>query len=63
MTVPLPQRGSAPTFLNFLKERMQAGQFRAAIDRKYPLDAIADAYRYVKSGQKAGIVVIDTPAA
>jgi D-arabinose 1-dehydrogenase-like Zn-dependent alcohol dehydrogenase len=38
---------------------MQAGQFRAAVDCKYPLDAIADAYHYVQTGQKAGIVVID----
>jgi NADPH:quinone reductase-like Zn-dependent oxidoreductase len=63
VTVPLPQRGSAPTFVNFLKERMQAGQFRAAVDRKYPLAAIADGYRYVQTGQKAGIVVIDVQTA
>jgi hypothetical protein len=38
---------------------MQAEQFRAVVDRKYSLDEIADAYRYVQTGQKAGIVVID----
>jgi NADPH:quinone reductase-like Zn-dependent oxidoreductase len=59
VSVPLPQRGSAQTFVHFLKERMQAGQFRAVVDRKYPLDAIADAYRYVQTGEKTGIVVID----
>jgi len=59
VSVPLPRRGSARQFVNFLKERMQAGQFRAVVDRKYPLDAIADAYRYVQSEQKTGIVVID----
>ena len=59
VTVPLPPRGSAPAFVHFLKERMQAGQFRAVVDRKYPLDAIADGYRYVQTGQKAGVVVID----
>jgi NADPH:quinone reductase-like Zn-dependent oxidoreductase len=59
VSVPLPERGSAQAFVNFLKERMEAGQFRAVVDRKYPLDAIADAYRYVETGQKAGIVVID----
>jgi NADPH:quinone reductase-like Zn-dependent oxidoreductase len=37
---------------------MKSGQFRAVIDRTYPLDAIADAYRYVETGQKVGIVVI-----
>jgi NADPH:quinone reductase-like Zn-dependent oxidoreductase len=60
--VPLPPRGSAPAFVAFLKSRMAAGQFRAVIDRTYPLDAIAEAYRYVETGQKAGIVVIEVAA-
>jgi NADPH:quinone reductase-like Zn-dependent oxidoreductase len=59
VSVPLPRRGSAPQFVRFLKERIEAGQFRAVVGRKYPLDAIADAYRYVLTGQKTGIVVID----
>ena len=33
--------------------------FDFVIDRKYPLAAIADAYRYVQTGEKAGVVVID----
>ena len=49
-------------FVDLLKGRMEAGQFRAVIDRKYPLAAIADAYRYVETGQKVGIVVIDVIA-
>jgi NADPH:quinone reductase-like Zn-dependent oxidoreductase len=61
--VPLPPRGSGHAFVEFLKVRMEAGEFRAVIDRKYPLDAIADAYRYVETGQKVGIVVIDVAAA
>jgi NADPH:quinone reductase-like Zn-dependent oxidoreductase len=60
-SVPLPKRGSAQGFVDFLSERMAAGEFRAAVDRTYPLDEIADAYRYVQTGQKAGIVVIDIP--
>ena len=56
--MPLPARGGARAFVEFLRDRMAAGQFRAVIDRSYPLDAIADAYRYVNTGQKAGIVVI-----
>jgi NADPH:quinone reductase-like Zn-dependent oxidoreductase len=52
VSVPLPRRGSAPQFVKFLKERMEAGQFRAVVGRKYPLAAIADAYRYVQTGQK-----------
>jgi NADPH:quinone reductase-like Zn-dependent oxidoreductase len=59
VTVPVPRRGSAPAFVDFLKARMEAGEFRAVVDRHYPLVAIADAYRYVQTGQKAGIVVID----
>jgi NADPH:quinone reductase-like Zn-dependent oxidoreductase len=58
--VPLPARGSGHAFVEFLKGRMEAGQFRAVIDRKYPLDSIADAYRYVETGQKVGIVVINS---
>jgi hypothetical protein len=57
--VPLPPRGSGQAFVEFLKARMEAGQFRAVIDRRYPLDEIADAYRYVETGQKVGIVVIN----
>jgi NADPH:quinone reductase-like Zn-dependent oxidoreductase len=60
--VPLPPRGSGRAFVEYLKARMESGQFRAVIDRTYPLDAIADAYRYVETGQKAGIVVIDVAA-
>jgi len=54
---------AAPTridgFVGFLSARMEAGQFRAVVDRKYPLQEIAEAYRYVETGQKVGIVVID----
>ena len=56
---PQPQTGKAKAFVEFLKTRMEAGEFRAVIDREYPLDAIADAYRYVQTEQKTGIVVID----
>ena len=38
---------------------MDAGAFRAVIDRRYPLEEIADAYRYVETGQKTGIVIVD----
>ncbi len=59
VVVPLQRRGIAHAFVESLKNRMQAGQFHAVIDRRYPLDEIADAYRYVANGQKAGIVVIN----
>jgi NADPH:quinone reductase-like Zn-dependent oxidoreductase len=61
--VPLPPRGSGQAFVEFLGARMEAGQFRAVIDRRYPFDAVADAYRYVETGQKVGIVVINVAAA
>jgi NADPH:quinone reductase-like Zn-dependent oxidoreductase len=57
VTVPMPR--NVPGFVDFLKARMVAGEFRAVVDRRYPLAAIADAYRYVEQGQKTGIVVID----
>lgn len=56
---PLPLSSTARAFVEFLKTRMEAGEFRAVIDRAYPLEAIADAYRYVETGQKTGIVVIN----
>ena len=58
---PIPKR--IPGFADFVKARMEAGELRAVIDREFPLEAIADAYRYVETGQKTGIVVINvTPA-
>lgn len=51
---PRPDR----SFIEFLKARLQAGEFHAVIDREYPLRDIAEAYRYVESEQKVGIVVI-----
>jgi NADPH:quinone reductase-like Zn-dependent oxidoreductase len=56
--VVFPTPRHDPSFLEFLKERIQADEFRAVVDREYPLQNIADAYRYVETEQKAGIVVI-----
>ena len=44
--------------LNFIKGLIEKGNFRPVIDRKYPLDQIAEAYRYVATGQKIGNVII-----
>lgn len=59
VVVPIPRRGDARAFVASLAELMRSGRFRAVIDRRYPLAEIADAYRYVATGQKVGVVVVE----
>ena len=50
--------GETKENLNFLKERVEAGDIEAVIDRVYPLEKTAEAHAYVDTGRKKGNVVI-----
>jgi NADPH:quinone reductase-like Zn-dependent oxidoreductase len=41
-----------------LRELLEAGRYRAVVDRTYPLEEVVEACRYVDSWQKTGNVVL-----
>jgi len=45
--------------IQFFKELIEAGHYRAVIDRTYSLDQIVEATQYVETGEKTGNVVIE----
>lgn len=55
--VPYPE--DAPGFVRHLADLMAEGAFRGVFDRSYPLEDIVEAFQYVETGQKTGIVVIN----
>jgi NADPH:quinone reductase-like Zn-dependent oxidoreductase len=53
---PIPRQDQGT--VTYLKERIESGAFKPLIDRRYRLDQIVEAYRYVETGRKVGSVVI-----
>jgi NADPH:quinone reductase-like Zn-dependent oxidoreductase len=61
--VVFPRAGiSYNATLQFIRDLIEKNKFRPVIDRKYPLEKIAEAYTYVASGQKIGNVIITMDA-
>jgi NADPH:quinone reductase-like Zn-dependent oxidoreductase len=48
--------------LDYLKQSVADGTVSVAIDRNWPLAEVAEAHRYVESGGKRGVVIIDVRA-
>ena len=57
MVFPVPPRYTKQD-ARFLKQLMEAGKYRAVVDRRYPLAEVLEATRYVATGQKIGNVVL-----
>jgi NADPH:quinone reductase-like Zn-dependent oxidoreductase len=55
--VKLPPRYKKEHVL-LLKQLIEAGEYRAVVDRTYPLEDVVEATRYVETGQKTGNVVL-----
>jgi NADPH:quinone reductase-like Zn-dependent oxidoreductase len=53
---PIPRDNQE--MVRYFKDLIASGAFKPVIGRRYPLDQIVDAYRYVETGQKIGNVVI-----
>jgi NADPH:quinone reductase-like Zn-dependent oxidoreductase len=56
VVLPLPRWTREDVF--FIKELIEAGNYRAVVDRRYPLEDVVDATRYVETQQKTGNVVL-----
>jgi len=58
---PIPPRYTKKNVL-LVKELIEAGKYRAVIDRSYPLEDVVEATRYVETEQKTGSVVLTVGA-
>ena len=56
--VTLPTPKYTKNDVVFLKELIEAGGYRAVVDRSYPLEDVVEATRYVETQQKTGNVVL-----
>lgn len=53
---PIPNYTQAD--VEYLKDLIEAGEYRAVIDRRYPLEDVVEATKYVETRQKTGNVVL-----
>ena len=53
-----PMPDYAQKDVEYLKELIDAGEYRAVIDRRYPLEDVVEATKYVETRQKTGNVVL-----
>jgi NADPH:quinone reductase-like Zn-dependent oxidoreductase len=60
--MPIPPRYDRRR-VQYFKELIESGAFKPVIDRRYRLDQIVEAYRYVETGQKIGNVLISVDPA
>jgi len=56
VTIPIPKYTQEEVV--FVQGLLEAGEYRAVIDRVYPLEDVVEATRYVETGQKTGNVVL-----